>query len=396
MHSEVVPEPRLLKATGAPEVARLYKYFSLLRQVAHPGVVEIDSHEFSASTGVLRLVSVDGSPFGRTAFPDLATLTSAMTALSVTIGHLHELGIVHGHLTPSTITISRPDYRPVITDLTRARLKTNPNDPADDSYNLGRLLMTKLPKTTDPIRERISGDPKQRALLDALQRIASAAMHDDPLQRPSAREMAIQLRRLTQAPPAANQRRRPRHRQSVLAEVIEHKKVLASAAAVVGVLALSIGLSSFLSDAVEDARRPELVTPPLPAQCTPRPPASLVTDVDGDGCADAVQISDGTITVNGEVLEVGQEGDIVALGRWTDESPRTLVVLRPPSGRLFVFDAWPEGEEEVTPRSLSSIAGATGLTVIPKPDGTDMLQITTRDRRVIEVDPSGNDGNRDQ
>ncbi len=389
MHPDSVPASRSLTANNSADVTRLYKYFSLLRQVAHPGIVEVVEQRFGATNAELRLAVVDGEPFEDTDFATPAALASTVMALAVTVAHLHGHNVVHGRLAGPNVIVTHMGQRPVITSLAKATPLTAANTGAADVLAIGLLLRSKLPVVSDPIRDRINGRTDSDQTVLALQHIAAAATAKDPLQRPTAKELAILLRKIAQpestAVPAA--RRRARHRQSALQDLRKHRRALAIAAGAVTALLSSAVVLSSLADTESQMRRTALVNAQPRQVCAIQPPAALVTDVDNDGCADSVEVTGSKVTVNGSTYEVAREGDILTVGRWKASAPRTLALLRPSTGRVFAFDTWPAGDETIAPRAVGSVSGAVSLAVMPRSDGTDDLRVTTSDGRTVDIDP---------
>lgn len=106
-------------------------------------------------------------------------------------------------------------------------------------------------------------------------------------------------------------------------------------------------------------------------------------DVDGDGCPEAVVLEDRTATVGTVTVEVGQDGDLVALGDWSCTGIATPAVLRPGTGEVFVFTGW-SLDEPVEVDAAAVVPGATGIAagpgecpspVVATPDGTRTLQV---------------------
>jgi hypothetical protein len=76
------------------------------------------------------------------------------------------------------------------------------------------------------------------------------------------------------------------------------------------------------------------------------------------------------IVVQGNVVErdgerwtVGQAGDVVVVGSWGCDGERVPAVLRPATGRIWIFDGWSATGEPVAGRTLTSVPGAVDLRV---------------------------------
>ena len=98
----------------------------------------------------------------------------------------------------------------------------------------------------------------------------------------------------------------------------------------------------------------------MPAGCPPVQ-GSLAADVDGDGCPEALRVGDGFVESGERRWVVGAPGDLLALGDWDCSGARSLAVLRPSTGEVFVFDGWAaEGDDRVAPL-LGRVDGASTI-----------------------------------
>lgn len=98
--------------------------------------------------------------------------------------------------------------------------------------------------------------------------------------------------------------------------------------------------------------------PTWPAGCDVPEPTG--PDVDGDTCPDAIELVGTTATIGTVRIELGEPGDLVALGDWSCDGIDTPALLRPSTGEVFVFDAWSLREPlEVTASSV--VIDATGI-----------------------------------
>lgn len=76
------------------------------------------------------------------------------------------------------------------------------------------------------------------------------------------------------------------------------------------------------------------------------------------------------VVVRGNVVEragrrwtVGEAGDVVAVGRWDCDGRALPAVLRPSTGRIWVFGAWPTGRAPVAGRPASTVTDAVRLRI---------------------------------
>jgi hypothetical protein len=113
--------------------------------------------------------------------------------------------------------------------------------------------------------------------------------------------------------------------------------------------------------------------------------AGSTLDVDGDGCADAVAISDGVVAVHGTRFAVGAPGDDVVVGDWDCDGIATPAVLRPSTGEVFVFSTWSGPGADVTVPSVARVSGGQHAVVQAAPAGCAHLAVERDDGTVVEV-----------
>src|SRR6202035_5148902 len=94
-------------------------------------------------------------------------------------------------------------------------------------------------------------------------------------------------------------------------------------------------------------------------------------------------VRDGTLTVGSRRYGVGQAGDVAVIGRWTCGAA-TLALLRPASGDVWVFAAWPADDTPIQPAFDASVPGARGLAVRAR-GGCDALLATIHDGRQVDI-----------
>ncbi len=99
---------------------------------------------------------------------------------------------------------------------------------------------------------------------------------------------------------------------------------------------------------------------PAPRSCAGAQ-GPLVADVDGDGCPESLAFDAGRLTAGAWTWAVGTGGDVVAVGDWTCSGTRTLALLRPASGVVYRFAAWPLAGELARAEVVDTIAGGQGL-----------------------------------
>ncbi len=92
-----------------------------------------------------------------------------------------------------------------------------------------------------------------------------------------------------------------------------------------------------------------------PARCAASPGTGSAT-----GCA---VYRNGVLSVNGVRYAVGTPTDVAAIGRWSCGAP-SLALLRPATGQVWVYEAFPSGSHPVTPTLGAIVEGARRLAVV--------------------------------
>ena len=121
---------------------------------------------------------------------------------------------------------------------------------------------------------------------------------------------------------------------------------------------------------------------PWPSTCTVPEPTG--PDADGDGCPEEVVLDGRTARIGTVTVELGQDGDLVALGDWHCTGIATPALLRPDTGEVFVFPEW-RLDEPVEVEAVTSVPGATAI--VAGSGGCPSPVLTTPDGpRTVEVD----------
>jgi len=113
------------------------------------------------------------------------------------------------------------------------------------------------------------------------------------------------------------------------------------------------------------------------------PVASGGADVDGDGCADVVEVDGNTVAIGPWRFRLGAPEDVVAVGDWDCDGRATAAVLRRSSGEVHVFDGWATDSNPVTGRLVDSVTDATGIS--SPTDGCGPPLVTHTDGSTTEV-----------
>ena len=168
----------------------------------------------------------------------------------------------------------------------------------------------------------------------------------------------------------------PRRRSSVAGRRVRWPVVagglLLSLAAAAGTAAVAIHPDAAPPlRAVED--EPTVTTAP------PAPPART---------APAVAYADGIVQTADGKWDVGQPGDVPAVGDWDCDGTPTLALLRPATGEVFAFVEWATVDHDLTGDRLGVVeAGATLAVTDVDGDGCDDLVVRTADGRSTTLHP---------
>lgn len=102
-------------------------------------------------------------------------------------------------------------------------------------------------------------------------------------------------------------------------------------------------------------------------------------DVDGDGCPERLAVDGNRVSAGDATWEVGEPGDVVAVGDWDCDGAATSAVLRPATGDVFLFGGWTPDADPVTVTPARSVPGGVALRVDPGKDGCDALVVEAAD-----------------
>jgi len=371
----------------------LHREAALVRQISQPGLVEITGQRFDAGSGELFFARIDGPTMEQAKF-SAYRLALCLRTLSATVAYLHELHYAHTRITPDHVLLSKLDGRPVLCGLSHARnVRSGDAAFADDVAALGVLIKEKLRPPHAILRDRLSqdgqdtsGNKQEQTLAGMLRELSEDATQPDASKRPTARAMALRLAALIDNPGEAtassarhwDTRNPPNYPELARAFSRRALPVLGLVAAACAVIGITWSLGGVFSPSVA---APTYAAPTCPNNGT----GDVTSDVDGDGCGDAITLASGVVTVNHQPYEVGQTGDQLVLGYWNCTTPRTVALLRPSTGKVFVFDAWPSPNTQVTPRLVGTVTGARGLDVVHQANSCDLLRVAGN--RTSTIDP---------
>jgi len=403
-------------AGNAEEAVRLEHEAELLEAARHPGVVElvgVDGHGVGA---ILLTAHLEGPPLAQVGRLPLEESAGILAALASTLADLHDLGLVHGAVSPDHVIVS-PGGRPVLCGFAYGGKTGQPAgprpptprafvdpacadaavlSPAFDVFALGALAAFLAP---DP--------PAGHALAE----VAANATSDDVSARPTARAVAEVLQ--NQVPAARLPRGlapQPRAKPGVVAtdplaalrrvnagparRPVRPRALVVAGLTAVGVIvgAVLLGGSSGPPVTETASAAPEVLPPdeiqpgptttrarPAPSSTsstpTSSPPTStavrnrscppltavLQADVDGDGCPEALRYTDGVLEAGDLRWALGQAGDQVATGDWGCQGSRTLALFRPSTGEVFRFEGWAGPGQDLTTTAVARVPGGQAL-----------------------------------
>lgn len=361
-------------AATPDERGRLRRIHEILSGLQHPNLEQPARFEDDGNCTVLELRDVPGTPLHELTLTtgEAAGLCSAVASIAA---ELHERGFAHGGIEARTVILT-PHGRPVLT-----AMDPTDADSAEDVAAIGRMLLALL-GDKDHIDDALSRLQKQlssrrRFSLSnrapkasergALMDLARAANHPDPAARPMAAELADSITRLV--PDASLPGASPG-----LPKSKARFRRLTFAAAAAGVIALVFGAISYYRG--ESPARPAAVTSPPVASTTTRP----ITVAPGS------RAFDGRVVNAGQDYVVGERGDQVAKGDWVCNDIPTIALLRP-TGEVFVFPTWPEGQEGIEGRLVGRVTDAVGFVPTDADgDGCDEL-LVERVGGAVVLDP---------
>lgn len=94
------------------------------------------------------------------------------------------------------------------------------------------------------------------------------------------------------------------------------------------------------------------------------PPTGGFQDITGDGCAEEILITSGSVFVDGARYPVGEADDQVAVGDWDCDGIATVALVQS-GGRVYVFDGWPESTA-LAGRLVADLAPPVHLTDVTR------------------------------
>lgn len=419
-------------ASSPPDRARLEREAAILARLPDRGVARLRS--WDADAGRLELEHA-GEHTLETAPPRRIEETTALLgAIATTLSTTHGRGISHGRLEPSHVVLTA-EGSPVLVgwaDAGVAEIRSRPGtspvpagppfDPDGDVAAFGRLAQTLLERTNGSSRS--GGRARTRVAA-----VAAAAAHPDTALRPTLVDIVrILTAEISGAgtegpgrPSAARPRwsaalphlERLRGRSGALSRrhaVLFAVTVVVGAAATTGAVLL-LGPRSATAPApgasevgqplaesstdridVDSAPAPTPTTSSNPAAPTPLSCPRDTVEAAAVGlpvaCRDQMTVSDRRIEVGGTVVELGDDGDLVALADVACDGRLDAVLLRAGTGEVFVFDGWARRDQPLDGRLLDRVADATAISA-NEDGGCPAIVLTLADGTTTELESAG-------
>ena len=410
-------EGRLIAVKQVPEerAADIQREADLLRRLDHPGLVRfVDIVETPEGGRALHTEFVNSDTWASRPLADPAERAAGMAALAAVVADLHQLGVAHLQLTPPHILHGENDL-PVLCGLTSAAEATPENRHTD--------LAALADLCHDPALGR-------GALAGKLYSLADAARTGTL----SARELARRLdmlatRRPTRAAPVRVAGGGVLHS---LKRRCRPKPLLRAGAVVVAVFAaFVIGARSGDPEPPPAAPAPAQDEAPNDSANVGQDPLDEYDPVDGTGLTaapervserepitetDPVTLPDPTagpdpaaltdptaetdpiaqpdpmtepdliavsvreaaavIEHGGRRYAIGATGDFVEVGDWDCDGQATAAIVRPSTGGVVLFDAWPGPGETISLPERWSVDSPTGADAVAHGQ-CDLLRVYT-------------------
>ena len=348
-------------ARTAEERQRLAHEAAVLAAVAHPGVVQVLGVEGGDPPTGLVLRRVGRGDLTALRNPPVEEVAGLGAALATTVADLHDVGVSHGAIEAAHVLLDEAG-RPVLCGFGHAERDVHPGRAEaahrDDVRALARLLLQQLPRGA-PGRAtralRIAAGPGRQHRCREARWLARQLVLTVPNARLPIPDTAITDGSTVdwqggQFPKAGDRVAAGHHRRRAAA--VAGCFLLGAAAALLVVR--SVGGQSPRS--VETAA-PGIPCPPVDEGCTP------------------VGAPGGFLTSTAGRYQVGLPGDVVVLGRWQCGPVATPAVLRPSTGEVWTFDAWPTAAQPQVGRLVDRVSSARGLRTLPQPSGCDRLEV---------------------
>ena len=366
------------RAETAAQREALGREARILRVVAHPGVVQLVGVD-GEPPDQLVLRHVAGGDLSARRGQTVEVVAGVGATLATVVADLHDIGVSHGAIEASHVLLDQ-DGRPVLCSFGRARKGLPPDSSAtrrdDDIRALAGLILDccpdRAPARTIRALRLVAGPRRRRQGRDARwlarqliatvphacltvadgENAVTGATTSEP---PDRTATPGGLRRSTRGlRPIRGWRRRP---------------------VVVGLCA--IGSGAALAGAwvwAHEQRSPG----PVRHVATPCPMADR-------GCG-PLALVDGLVVTGAGRYALSTPGDVVVIGRWGCGAALPAV-LRPTTGEVWTFAAWPAPGRPEVGQLAARVAAAASLQVRPEPSGCDRVIVERRGLPSVTIDP---------
>ena len=356
------------------ERERLGTEASMLSLAAHPGVVRLIAAAGDDQPSELVLAQVGGGSLAAVGRDmDWSEVAGLGAALATTLADLHEIGIVHGSISPDHILLDESG-RPVLCGFgkaTRCDVSESQALGADDVASLAALLpqlaegppprsVGRLLRSFSRGRQVGRARTARRLARRLIEAIPSARLPGtDAVDRGKVDDQSRDARRVNR-PRAPAQRRLP---------------------ALVLVIGCALGFLLLLSESRAEGHIARTGRTGLSSVCY---------SADGECHAHAVASGSVLSAPSGRFMLIGTSGLEVA-GRWRCGGPGVPAILDLRGGNVWVFDSWPTDAAGISARLVARYPQAVGLRVVqgtPRGSRCDELLVTRRGEASTIVDPS--------
>lgn len=391
--------PVVVELADPASAAQLERVAGRLARASHPGVVEV-VESGATPDGGWRLVSAHGGgPASTLVGLDPSRLAALGAAVAATLADLHDLGVVHGRLTEHRILIGS-DGRPIVCGFGP---EATGRVPEDDVAGLGAALVelfANLAPGGHPIAGRRANDATR-----ALQRVLEDATLSDASRRPSMRRLAAALAEVS-SPGLGTSGSRPRPKIAAPSSDAPARRFATGRVPIVvvgGLLACAVAgvlLTRFPHGDVSADPIPAPAAPATTSATTSASARRAVVSSDGSsrclvigdqqpaeamaGCSHRVSISGRIVTIDGQRYEVGEPGDLLAVGSFGCQGDATVVVLRPRTGAVFAFGEVGDVPQDVP--AVATVPGGVRLRGFHVSDRCHRLDVVAADGSSVAVD----------
>jgi serine/threonine protein kinase len=383
------------RAQTAAEGKLLSREATMLRAVAHPGVVQLLDVEGGEPPDGLVLRRVGGGDLATLGDQCAEVVAGLGAALATTVADLHDLGVSHKAIEAAHVLLDE-NGRPVLCSFGRAERARSAAEAEvqrrDDVRALARLLLECLPAggpsrairtlrlAAGPARNTRCRDARwlARQLVTSvpgacLPDRAGVASDDNPTEGVAGGES-------TDARRTRNVDRLARRGVRQVAAVTLLLCLLGTGAGVM--LSSSSGASSGSQSSPHSPPSLGLAGSSSPVESGSPAPCPAVDQ----GCG-PVPIPGGLLTAPTGRYQLGAPSDVIVVGRWECTSIALPAVLRPSTGQVWTFDAWPTALQPQIGDLAARVPAAWSLRVRPQRSGCDLLEVERRDLPAVTIDP---------